>query len=281
MGMEDLRSASSHFRFGENWKSFLSTVTPETLREAERGLARLFPGDELKSRRFLDIGCGSGLSLVAAHRLGAASVDGIDIDPESIEASRALLGRYVPTGACSAKVASVFDLGPGLERGYDIVYSWGVLHHTGDLWAALERAASMVVPGGRLAVALYRRTPLCGFWKQEKRFYSAASKPVQAAIRAIYQSVFSAALLATGRNPFNYVAHYRSARGMDWRHDVHDWLGGYPYESVEPDAVTGYLGQLGFVTERVFEHPATAGGLLGSHCDEFVAARRAVPSMPQ
>src|SRR5690349_4810299 len=77
--MEDLTSVSSHFRFGENWKSFLSTVTPEILREAERGLARLFPHNELRGCRFLDIGCGSGLSMVAAHRLGAAAVDGIDI----------------------------------------------------------------------------------------------------------------------------------------------------------------------------------------------------------
>ena len=275
--MEDLRSVSSHFRFGENWKSFLSTVTPEILREAERGLARLFPDDELRGSRFLDIGCGSGLSMVAAYRLGAATVDGIDIDPDSVEASRALLGRHVPTGVCSARVASVFDLGVDNEKGYDIVYSWGALHHSGDMWAAIERAASMVVPGGRLAVALYRRTPLCGFWKREKRLYSASPPPVRATIRAAYYGAFWAGLLATGRNPLRYVAGYRSARGMDWRHDVHDWLGGYPYESVHPSAVISCLERLGFSRERVFEHPAAALGLFGSHCDEFVAVRRAAP----
>jgi 2-polyprenyl-6-hydroxyphenyl methylase/3-demethylubiquinone-9 3-methyltransferase len=275
--MEELTSVSSHFRFGENWKSFLSTVTPEILREAERGLARLFPHDELRGCRFLDIGCGSGLSMVAAHRLGAAAVDGIDIDPDSVEASRALLRQHVPNGVCSAKLASVFDLGVDNQKGYDVVYSWGALHHSGDMWAAIERAASMVVPGGRLAIALYRRTPLCGFWKREKRFYSASPPPVQAAIRAAYYGAFWAGLLATGRNPLRYVAGYRSARGMDWRHDVHDWLGGYPYESVDPNAVISRLERLGFSRERVFEHPAAALGLFGSHCDEFVAVRRAGP----
>jgi SAM-dependent methyltransferase len=275
--MEELTSVSSHFRFGENWKSFLSTVTPEILREAERGLARLFPHDELRGCRFLDIGCGSGLSMVAAHRLGAAAVDGIDIDPDSVEASRALLRRYVQNGGCSARLASVFDLGVGNQKGYDIVYSWGALHHSGDMWAAIGRAASMVVPGGRLAVALYRRTPLCGFWKREKRLYSASPPPVQAAIRAAYYGAFWAGLLATGRNPLRYVAGYRSARGMDWRHDVHDWLGGYPYESVDPNAVISCLDRLGFSREHVFEHPAAAFGLFGSHCDEFVAVRRAPP----
>lgn len=275
--MEDLRSASSHFRFGENWKSFLHTVTSETLREAQQGLARLFPGDELRGHRFLDIGCGSGLSMVAVYRLGAAEVDGIDLDPDSVEAARALLSRYVPDGVCSTKVASVFDLARYNEKGYDIVYGWGALHHSGDVWAAVERAASMVMPGGRFAVALYRRTPLCGFWRSEKRFYSASPPPVQAATRAAYYGAFWAGLLATGRNPLRYVAGYRSSCGMDWRHDIHDWLG-YPYESVDPGAVVLCLERLGFSPERVLERPAAAGGLFGSHCDEFVAVRRAVPS---
>ena len=61
---------------------------------------------------------------------------------------------------------------------------------------------------------------------------------------------------------------------MDWRHDVHDWLGGYPYESVEPREVAGRLQDLGFDVIRTNEQPAALGGLFGSHCDEFVAARR-------
>jgi hypothetical protein len=50
-------------------------------------------------------------------------------------------------------------------------------------------------------------------------------------------SAHLAALLARLRNPFAYESNYRSARGMDWRHDVRDWLRGYLSESAEPDAV--------------------------------------------
>ena len=274
---EDPKAVASHFRFGENWTSFLSTVTAESLREAARGLRRLFPDGEIEGRRFLDIGCGSGLSMAAAHGLGAASVDGVDIDPQSAEAARMLLSARVPGGGWSVRVASVFDLTPERDGQYDIVYSWGVLHHTGDMGEAVERAAALVAPGGRFALALYRRTPLCGFWKWEKHRYASASAVVQGLMRTIYYVAYWTGLLLTGRNPVRYVKEYRSSRGMDWRHDVHDWLGGHPYESTAPADVITRLDRLGFTIERVFEHPVAALGLFGSHCDEYVATRRQSP----
>ena len=60
---------------------------------------------------------------------------------------------------------------------------------------------------------------------------------------------------------------------MDWHHDVHDWLGGFPYESVTPEELDQFLEKCGFSLEKRFEKPAIAGGVLGSHCDEFVARR--------
>lgn len=60
---------------------------------------------------------------------------------------------------------------------------------------------------------------------------------------------------------------------MSWFHDVHDWLGGYPYASIEPEEALELLEELGLTTVRVFETPARFWGLLGSHCDEFVAFR--------
>jgi SAM-dependent methyltransferase len=271
---EDSRQLETHFAFGENWQSFVATVTEENVAEAVRGMERLFPGDEMKGRRFVDIGCGSGLSMLAALRLGASSALGIDIDPSSAAAARALLTRYMPDGPWAVRMASILELAAEQEGAFDIVYSWGVLHHSGDMAAALRKAAALVAPGGSLALALYRKTPLCGFWRREKRFYKAAGKPARAAIRLAYQAVFNAGLLASGRNPLRYRRDYKSARGMDWAHDVHDWLGGYPYESVAPGEVARLLEGLGFTMTRIFAKPAALGGLLGSHCDEFVARRR-------
>jgi 2-polyprenyl-6-hydroxyphenyl methylase/3-demethylubiquinone-9 3-methyltransferase len=271
----DLRQLDSHFAFGENWKAFVETLSEESIAEAVRGLAKLFPADELRGRDFLDIGCGSGLSMLAALRLGAKSVAGIDIDPNSVDAARAVLTRHAAGQTWHVQVNSVFDFAPENGQAYDVVHSWGVLHHTGDMWPAVRNAAALVAPKGYLALALYRKTPLCGFWRVEKKFYTRSGAAVQTAIAAVYRGIYKVALHATGRTPAAYINAYKSARGMSWSHDVHDWLGGYPYESVTPQEVSAVLGELGFDEVRSFERPAAVQGLFGSHCDEFVAIRRA------
>jgi 2-polyprenyl-6-hydroxyphenyl methylase/3-demethylubiquinone-9 3-methyltransferase len=56
---------------------------------------------------------------------------------------------------------------------------------------------------------------------------------------------------------------------MDFSHDVHDWLGGYPYETALAAEVERKMTALGFKAERVFARPMSFG-LLGSGCDEYV-----------
>ena len=265
---------AAQFAFGENWQSFLRTVDDSSIAKAEEGLRRLFPSDEICGSRFLDLGSGSGLSALAACRLGAAHVEAIDADPNSVAATRALLSKFAPGGNWSVRYEDILRPSEGQSQSYDIVYSWGVLHHTGAMCRALDRAASLVAPRGCLAVALYRRTPLCPLWRLEKRCYARCGPAFQRAMRGGYKAVFGAGLVVTGRSPARYIAAYKSARGMDWHHDVHDWLGGYPYESTDPATVLTYLRELGFVPLRVFERPAAAFGLFGSHCDEYVFRRR-------
>lgn len=263
-----------HFPFGENWRSFVATVDEASIQAAVAGLTKLLPSAEFSRRSMLDIGCGSGLSLLAAIRLGARNCRGVDVDPNSVEAARTLLGKWSAGASWSADVQSVFALDPARDGRFDIVYSWGVLHHTGDMWRAVSAAAAMVGPQGRLVIALYRKTPLCPAWKIEKRIYAHAPKPLQGLIRAAYRAVFKLALIAQGRSPAEYIAGYKSTRGMDWDHDVHDWLGGWPYESATAGEVTAHLAVLGFAAESIHEHAARAGGLFGSHCDEYVFRRK-------
>lgn len=260
---------NDRFAFGKNWQSFAAIADEESISEAQRGLIKLFPNGEISGARVLDVGCGSGLSMAAALRLGASYVHGVDIDPNSIKAARELLSRFDVVKRWSAESADLLDLPP---QSYDIVYSWGVLHHTGAMWRALERVMTFVRPGGLLAVAIYRKSPACAFWQKEKRLYSNAPAPIRLFIRSLYKTAYLSAIAASGRSPFGYVFNYHHrTRGMSFHHDIHDWLGGYPYESASPEEIVGFVSEHGFSVERSFQRAAAAKGFFGSHCDEYVA----------
>lgn len=259
------------FSFGKNWRSFASIVDEESIAEAERGLLKLFPHQELSGARVLDIGCGSGLSIAAALRLGAAHIHGIDVDSDSVRAAVELLSRFDMPQRWSVETIDLFDL-PVCS--YDIVYSWGVLHHTGAMREAIKLAARAVEPGGLFAFALYHRTRMCSFWTWEKRWYSRASPRVQGFARRIYIALLRLRFHLTGREFHSYVTNYKSQRGMDFAHDVHDWMGGYPYESISAPEVETLMRRLGFEHVRSFTSPVTIG-LFGSGCDEYVYRSKA------
>lgn len=273
---EDLTHPEAHFAFGKNWAAYAEKITEVEIAEAERGLQRLL-GERLKGLRFLDVGCGSGLHSLAALRLGAREVVAIDIDADSVATTRAVLKRWSPTPAWRVARQSVFDLARERMGCFDVVYSWGVLHHTGDMLRALQQAAAMVGEGGVFAFALYRRIWMDRFWRIEKRWYARASPKAQARARAIYRLLFRLGLAVTGRRFSEYVSRYRSNRGMDFDHDVHDWLGGWPYESISPHEVETQMRALGFSPERVIVRKGRFfkcdPGFFGSGCDEYVYRR--------
>ena len=210
---------------------------------------------------------------MAALRLGAGRVTGVDIDPNSIAAAKSVLSRFAEGGAWSLEETSVFDLDPGRLGVFDIVYSWGVLHHTGDLESAIARAAQMVRPGGLIALALYRPTTLDPFWVAEKRWYAGTSPKQQQFAQNLYLGALRLGLLARGRSYKTYRDAYVGRRGMSLINDVHDWLGGYPYESIGADELETRMSELGFEETKRFARPKEFG-LLGSGCDEFVFRRR-------
>ena len=258
--------AGTRFAFGKNWESYAALIGDGEIKEAESALLKLFPNGELQGRSFLDIGCGSGLHALAASRLGAGPITAIDIDPDSVATTRGVLARYNVT--CAVREQSVFDA----DGSFDVVYSWGVLHHTGDMWRAIEKAASLVAANGLLAIALYRKTISDAFWTREKRWYAGASPASQAAARAFYLATYRFGCAISRKNYQSIVTNYKSRRGMDFHHDVHDWLGGYPYETALASDVETKLTSLGFAPQRVFSR-GTTWGFLGSGCDEYVYRR--------
>jgi len=273
MHSETIADVDRWFEFGENWRSFLNRLDDHRIGEAERSLKWLLDCEHLDGKRFLDIGSGSGLSSLVARRLGADVVS-FDYDPQSVKCTAILRDRFFPNEPrWLVEHGSILDPGflSNLGR-FDVVYSWGVLHHTGAMRDAIGNAAQLVKPGGILALSLYRKTVLCWFWALEKRWYCRAPEPAQARARALFKALLRTAFAVTRRDFETYVSNYSSNRGMDFAHDVHDWLGGYPYESIGPGHLGKLLTQRGFQKMRAKVRRAPIG-VFGSGCDEYVYRR--------
>ena len=233
------------FGFGENWARFLTSLTDQQIEQATHGVRALL-GRDLRDKSFLDIGSGSGLSSLAARRLGAARVYSFDYDPQSVACTQELRRRFFPGDAAwTVSQGSVLDQAFLATLGqFDIVYSWGVLHHTGRMWVAIENAARLVRPGGLFVIGIYnfrggRRGTAT--WTRLKRWYCKAPRWQQVAWENAYLVWDLVSMAAVGRNPLRMIREYHSGRGMSWRHDAIDWLGGYPYEAATPGEILEFV----------------------------------------
>lgn len=246
------------FGFGRNWQQYVDEhLTPERIRIARDSVEQLV-GIDLSGRYFLDIGSGSGLFSLAAHELGAGRIVSIDVDPDSVASTRNLRGRAGAPATWTVRPGSILDreLVAELEPA-DVVYSWGVLHHTGDMWTAIGNAARLVKPGGLFVIAIYNRADGARVfnserWLQIKRLYNRAPRPVQSAMAAGYRGSFAARKLLKGQNPAAFEREYQRERGMAFKTDIVDWLGGYPYEYASTDEIVRFCeGDLGLKVRKV------------------------------
>lgn len=181
------KKAAHRFAFGDNWEKFSNNLSKGQIDEAVENLKRIVQEPSLDHKSFLDIGCGSGLHTLAAIQLGAETVSAFDIDPQSVETTKRLISTYTSDFKGKIEEKSIFDAFPDNNQGkFDIVYSWGVLHHTGDMWKALKKASDFVVPDGKLIIAIYKKSPLCGIWRIEKSIYSRLPSILQFPIVALF-----------------------------------------------------------------------------------------------
>jgi 2-polyprenyl-6-hydroxyphenyl methylase/3-demethylubiquinone-9 3-methyltransferase len=264
------------FGFGENWRRFLDVLDDERIAEAERSLAAWLGEGTLRGKTFLDAGCGSGLFSLAAMRLGAQRLHSFDYDTDSVGCATELRSRYLRPG-----VEWTVERGDVLDDAYinglgafDVVYSWGVLHHTGDMWRALETIQRAVAASGRLFIAIYNdQRMLSRYWRLVKRTFNRLPIPLRVPYAVAVMAPRELASLAVhtlrGR-PRDYVhswTRYKAMRGMSRWHDLLDWAGGYPFEVAKPEEIFSFYYARGFQLERL----RTCGGGLG--CNEFLFAR--------
>jgi 2-polyprenyl-6-hydroxyphenyl methylase/3-demethylubiquinone-9 3-methyltransferase len=283
----------TRFAFGKNWSAFLKQLDQQRVEQAIvslRQLLQLNPeqAQPLAGKRFLDIGSGSGLFSLAAISLGA-SVVSLDIDADSFACTCQLKTRFEESLGDTAAVpswqvmqASVLDAAAMSTLGsFDVVYSWGVLHHTGNLGDAINAAADRVGDNGLLAIAVYndqgggsRR------WHAVKRGYHRVPSFLRpgyvVTVAGVYELKFALARLARGGNPLPF-ADWRSKRddrGMSVWHDWVDWIGGLPFEVATPEAIIVPLRLQGFVLENL----RTVGS--GWGCNEYVFQRESMEGSP-
>jgi predicted RNA methylase len=273
--MNDLLKQETHFAFGMNWLDYAQKIDEHKIAQAMEDLKRLNGGEHLDGKSFLDIGCGSGLHALAAIRLGAKSVSCVDIDPDSVQATKNTLAKYAPETPAKVNVVSVFDMSPEQHGTFDVVYSWGVLHHTGDMYEAIRKAAALVAPGGVFMIALYKKTPFCGMWRVIKKRYTHADAAGQKRMMDAYLALTQGIQRLCGIDYESHIKNYAKNRGMNYYNDVHDWLGGYPYESISPESCIAFFKEIGFSLEASKIKTMPRGrGLFGSGCDEFTFARK-------
>ena len=226
--------------YKDHWTDY-----PLELEGVIKHLQHIYP-DGLEGKTVLDGGCGSGMVSVAFATLGA-DVTGVDVTRQCVENGRKNAQRFGVE--CRFIQADLVTL--SLDDQFDIIYTWGVLHHTPDAEASFHSLATHLKEDGDIIIAVYLRTPLSGFWNSIRVFYQRSPSMLKTVTRkttaALLAGVDMAKRLVGGRQRY-------MMRGTSNEEIVNDWFG-VPHRTFHSyDEVYKWFEDAGLAYELVDPH---------------------------
>jgi len=254
------------FQFGKNWRHFNESYLNEhRVQLAVKSLQNFLGVESLHGKSFIDVGAGSGIDSLAAYELGASAITSFDYDENCVRCCHILKERVQNPNHWHITKGSVLDSEFMQSLGqFDVVYSWGVLHHTGNMWKAIENTLKLVKPGGVLFLAIYNKADgfafypdgrfgPSSFWLLEKKIYASLPGLLQNLIDYAVMSILFVVYILMLQNPFKVIRDHQLYfnKGMPWRINIKDWLGGYPYEYATVQEVFTFAKQRGFSLENL------------------------------
>ena len=208
-----------------------------------------------------------------------AKVYSFDYDTDSVNCAHYLREKYADnTTSWSIQQGSVLDL-EFLETfgKVDILYSWGVLHHTGHMYQAFENVSYLVKPDGYLFISIYNdQGSASRRWKWIKKTYVHSNSSLIRFSLSLFTLIrhWHITFIKDAINHINplktWLSYGKNNRGMSPWHDIIDWTGGYPFEVAKPEAVFEFFQKKGFQLKKL----TTCAGGLG--CNEFVFQKKSL-----
>lgn len=247
------------FKFGKNWEKYSKHINEEHIESSMHNI-KYFLGDKCKGNSFLDVGCGSGIHSLAAIRLGSSLVHSFDYDVDSVKTTIEIKNSFSPNSE-NWRIEQgdiLSDEYISTLSKFDIVYSWGVLHHTGSMWKAIENSMSLVKQNGYFFIAIYNDQGWKSkFWWNIKYIYNKLPSGVNKAFALILGLLFQLlniikyTILLKPMVAIKPILNYKKNRGMSYFHDVIDWYGGFPFEYASVDELSIFFKKHGFELLKV------------------------------
>ena len=228
---------------------------------SEKHLEIFFSDKEIKDKKILDAGCGTGIFSVIFANKGAARVLGTDISQGSLETAGSLKKKFNLQNVEFSE-EDMLQL-PFEDNTFDIVWAWGTVHHTSNPFKAIDELTRVLKKGGSILLAVYKRTKLTFIHEIIRKILIKTPKKSWTALSKIF-AFFLAPVI------FLFKKREKSRKGEKLEELILDWyfvpLRHYYY----PEEIKNFLEEKSFMVEKFLP----ASGRFDSTSNFIIKARK-------